>query len=439
MDINALIDTILRKAGARAQAAEVFYESSESRPVEFENNAVKYVATKSGRGVGLRVIKDGRLGFSSTSDFSRIDELVENAMESAGFGQDAKLEFPDRCEPAQVEVYDPAVNRLEPEAAADLGQGAIDAVLARHPDVQCSATVGCTLSEERVANTRGLDVGHTSTSFSAHLTALSVGDGGFLWVGDGRAKARLIPDLAPLVEKVAGDLDRAKTEADISTGSYPVIFTPDAMATLLISLSQGVNGKLVQKGASPLAGRLGEQIADPRLSVFDDGLVDYATSSAPHDTEGLASTRTPLVEDGVLRNYLFDLQTAGVMNARATGNGLRGYGSQPGPGHNNTIITPGDASLDQMLAGIRRGLLIDGVLGGGMSNTLAGEFSVNIELGFLIEDGRLAGRVKNCMAFGNVYDLFKDGIEAIGDTPEMKSSLSVPPFCFKAISVGAQG
>jgi hypothetical protein len=85
---------------------------------------------------------------------------------------------------------------------------------------------------------------------------------------------------------------------------------------------------------------------------------------------------------------------------------------------------------------IRRGLLVDHVRGGGMGNTLAGEFSVNLELGFLIEDGRLAGRVKNCMLFGNMYELLKDGVEAIGDTAEMRDSLSLPHFWFKGISAG---
>ena len=438
MDVDTVTDSILDKAGRAADAAEVFFERSESRPVEFENNQLKYVAAKSGRGIGLRVIQDGRIGFSSTSDFSRVDELIENALESATFGQEAKFELPSSCESADVNVYDEAAAKYTTREMSELGRAAIDRVLQKHPDVQCTASISTSISEERIANTSGLDVGHRSTSFSAHLTALQVREGNFLWVGDGRSTAKLLVDLEPVVEKVVRDLDLAQKEAVISTGTHPAIFTPDAMATLLISLSQGVNGKTVQKGASPLVGKLGEQILDERITVIDDPLVDYGPSSAPHDTEGIAANRTPLVVKGVLKNFLFDLQTAGMMDARPTGNGLRGYGSQPGPGHNNTMVRPGDTPYAEMLAGVRRGLLVDSVLGGGMSNTLAGEFSVNVELGFLVENGSLAGRVKNCMIFGNVYDLLKDGIEAIGDTPEMKSSLSIPHFCFKDISVATQ-
>jgi PmbA protein len=437
MNVDNLLDTVLSKA-AGADAAEVFYESSESRPVEFEDNRLKYVATKSGRGVGLRVIRDGRLGFSSTSDFDRLDELVENAMESAKFGEQARFEMPASCEPAQVKVSDDAISKITTKEMTEIGQAGIDALLQHHPDVQCSAEIDATESTERLVNSKGLDVGHASTSFSAHLTALSVTDDGFQWVGDGKSGCRLLPNITPFVDKVSADLERSKTAAKLDTGIYPAVFTPDAMSVLLISLSQGVNGKIIQKGASPLSDRLGEQILDKRISVIDDSLVDYASSSAPHDTEGLTSRQTPLVENGVLQNYLFDLQTAGIMGVEPTGNGLRGYSSQPSPGHNNTMVSPGDTSFDDMVAGIEKGILVDHVLGGGMSNTLAGEFSVNVELGFIIENGALGGRVKNCMIFGNVYDLLKDGIACIGDVCQMKSSLSMPHFCFKGISIGSQ-
>jgi PmbA protein len=438
MDSDSLIDTVLSKVRGAADAAEVYYEDSESRPVEFENNKVKYVATKSGRGVGLRVIHRGRIGFSSTSDFGRIDELVQNALESASFGEKARFELPERCEAPEVAVLDDRVADLSAAQMAELGQSAIDVILQRHPDVQCSGSVTAGTSRERVANSAGLDVGHRSTTFSIHLSALAVEEGNFLWVGDGRRAANLLADPAPIVEKIVGDLDLAQRPAALSTGSYPAVFTPDAMGTLLLSLSQGVNGKLVQKGASPLAGQVGKTILDERITVIDDALVDYGSASAPHDTEGLAARRTTLVEHGVLKNYLFDLQTAGILGAAPTANGLRSYGSQPSPGHNNTMVQPGDTPSAEMIGGIRKGLLVDSVLGGGMSNTLAGEFSVNVELGFLIEDGRAVGRVKNCMIFGNVYDLLKNGIEAIGDTPEMKGSLSVPHVCVKDLSVGAQ-
>ena len=382
---DSLIGEILSKARA-ADAAEVFYESAEERPVEFENNRLKTLATKSSRGVGLRVINNGRIGYSSTSDLGRLDELVENALVSAGFGEEARFDLPARCDARPVKTVDDRVSAFTAREMADLGREAIGRVRERHPDLQCSAHISAEAGYERIANSRGLDVAHASTTFSVSITALAVGDDGLLWAGDARTGCRLLADTTPLTDKIVRDLDLAGTAAAIPSGTHPAIFTPDAMATLLLSLLDGVDGKLVQKGASPLGDRLGERIFDERISVFDDGLVDHAASSAPHDTEGIPSRRTALVDRGVLANFIFDLQTAGMMDTKPTGNGLRDYGSQPGPGHNNTVVTPGDTPFEDMLGGMRRGLLVDGVLGGGGSNTLAGEFSVNIALGFLIEN-----------------------------------------------------
>jgi len=136
----------------------------------------------------------------------------------------------------------------------------------------------------------------------------------------------------------------------------------------------------------------------------------------------------------VLMNYYYDLQTAGMMNTRSTGNGGRGSGSQPAPGTTNIIVRPGDAKLEAMIRGMKRGLLVDQVLGGGQSNLLAGYVSVNIDMGFLIENGEIVGRVKDCMLACNIFEAFKR-VVAISDAPEWHGALYAPAIQFDAISV----
>lgn len=190
----------------------------------------------------------------------------------------------------------------------------------------------------------------------------------------------------------------------------------------------------MQKGASPLTNRLGEKIIDARVSIYDDATIDFADMSYPVDSEGVPARRTPLFEKGVLINYIFDLQTAGIMKTQSTGNGNRGFSSQPSPGYSNIIVETGDMPFDSMVKDIKCGILVDQVLGGGQSNVLAGEFSVNIDLGYLIENGEIIGRVKDCMIAGNVFDLFNN-IVAIGDRAEWHGSTKVPPFYFKSVNV----
>ena len=106
---------------------------------------------------------------------------------------------------------------------------------------------------------------------------------------------------------------------------------------------------------------------------------------------------------------------------------IEGFSSQPSPGNSNITVEPGTMSFEAMIKDIRYGLLVDQVLGGGQSNVLAGEFSVNIDLGYLIENGEIVGRVKDCMFAGNAFEVFNN-IVAIGDKAEWHGSIKVPPF-----------
>jgi PmbA protein len=102
------------------------------------------------------------------------------------------------------------------------------------------------------------------------------------------------------------------------------------------------------------------------------------------------------------------------------------------------VLEPGDASMADMLRGIEHGILVEDVLGGGQSNVLAGEFSVNVDLGFLVRKGEIVGRVKDCMLAGNVFDVF-NRIRALGSEQEVHASLVAPPVCFDAVSVSGVG
>lgn len=427
-------EKILELALKVAEAAEVIYEEGEFTSASFEHNKLKYIHNKSIRGVGLRVIKGGRIGFSSTTDLRKPEKLVEKAIHSAQFGQEAKFEFPCPNKFSEVKIFDKEVVDFPIEKAISLGKEAIDKALGVRPDYQCNAEIGKSVGMRRLLNSRGLDVSRNSTFHSMGIDVVLVRDKGLVWVGEGESSRKTVDSLMRSTEKILEKLRLAEREVKINPGLLPVIFTPKAVGLLLAPLEMGCNGKLVQKGASPLIGRLGEKIADERLTIYDDPTIDFAPGSYPLDGEGIQSQRTPLLEKGVLKNYLFDLQTAGIMSTRSTGNGIRGFASQPAPACTNIIIEPGDMSLEGMIKDIQYGILVDQVLGGGQSNTLAGEFSVNIDLGFLIEKGELVGRVKDCMIAGNVFEAFNK-LVSIGSQPEWYGDNYVPALYFSGLSV----
>ncbi len=416
-----MVERLLELASRQSDAAEVFLEESESRPVQFENNQLKYVQTKSRRAASVRVIAGGRLGFASTTDLSDPERLVAQALESAQFGQEAKFEFPAAAELPTVAVHDPAVAGFAIERGIELGRDAIAEVLAAYPDVLCSVEIAKWVGRSHLANTSGMDAEHESTAFDCALSVLRIRDGGLLWVGEGESSRRLVHDFERYVPKVIADIRQAETESDAPSGACPVLFTAPAVGLLLPIIQVAVNGKLVQKGASPLGGRLGDQVLDPRINLYDDGT---------------PTQRTPLFEKGILRNYLYDLQTAGMMDAATTGNAARGFATAPMPDATNLVLEPGTDRCEDLIAGIKRGILVDEVIGGGQSNVLAGEFSVNVGLGFLVEGGKVCGRVKDCMIAGNVFEIFRR-IRGIAERQETHGAIVAPAVCFDTVHVAA--
>jgi PmbA protein len=214
-----------------------------------------------------------------------------------------------------------------------------------------------------------------------------------------------------------------------------VIFTSEPLVSLLMALEMGTSGKRVQKRSSPLTGRIGEEILDPRVSIFDDGRLDYGVGSAPFDGEGVPTQRTALFDHGTLRAFTYDLQTAGMMGAVSTGNGGRDFSSLPVPMTTNFAMETGDTSLERMISSIAEGVLVHGVIGGGQSNLIAGDFSVNVGLGYKIEKGHLVGRVKDTMVAGNVYDILKNNLAAVGDRIETQGNYHLPALQFSDLSV----
>jgi PmbA protein len=203
------------------------------------------------------------------------------------------------------------------------------------------------------------------------------------------------------------------------------------MNVLLFALRLGFNGKNVFLGASPLAGRLGEKIADEIFSITDNPLIDYAGGSGKYDDEGVPHQVTPLISDGVVKNFLYDLDTAGRAGAKSTGNGI---GCNP----TNLVVKEGDMSYEEMVKNTKEGLLVHDFMGLGQGNPISGEFSINVQLGYKIEHGEVVGRVKDVMLTGNTYDALRN-IEAIGDEAEWaRASLLTPPVKIGKLSVVAK-
>jgi PmbA protein len=287
-------------------------------------------------------------------------------------------------------------------------------------------------------NSRGGHAKYRKTVFFIGVEGTVIRGTDMLFVGEGESSCHPLMDTKWIIDETLHQLDLAKTQAAVPTKTMPVIFTPNGVATGLISpLIAAFNGKMVLEGASPIGKRLGETVFDTKLSLWDNATTAYRPNSRPCDDEGVPSQCTPLIERGIAANFLYDLQTAAMAKKQSTGNASRDRGL-PSPAPSTYVIAPGHITFEDMVKDMKEGLVIDQLMGAEQGNVLGGDFSGNVLLGFKVENGRIAGRVKDTMVSGNVYQLLKE-ITALGKESRWVSGfLQTPHIYFPALSVASK-
>lgn len=430
---------ILKQLQARAQQVEVVELQQQATMVQFEANRFKTSKVEETSGVAVRVVRDGRLGFSASSDTRAMDRLVSNALESAAFGDRVPLTFPAPESGLPVRTFDPTIAELPVARLVEIGQEIVELMLTTDADVRVNVNLRRSTEEMRLRNQAGAGVffRRSPLSIMAEVDRIEGDDvlilfdllGITLWDGDYLAFAR----------RMADKLRLARRLTTMRSGKMPVLFAPSGALALILPLMQGVNGKNVYTGISPMAGRVGEKLFDERLTLVDDGALDGRYGSAPYDDEGVPHRRNVLVEQGVLKGYLYDLKTAAQSGVESTGNGSRGLFNPPHPEPANLMLAPGQVPLSEIIAGIDHGLLVEDVLGLGQGNIISGAFSNPLSLSFRIEQGEIAGRVKNVSIAGNVYDLLQDVAAVSRETLWVYGNFALPYILLPEINVVAQG
>lgn len=432
---------LLDLARRKVDLAEVYGVVSSSLPVEFENNRLKSVSLARHRGAALRVVVDGRLGFATSTSLERedLERMVEDACAVARLGgEEADLDLPAACDPAPVQVHDPAVAACSPEELLSLGEGAVARLREVHPGVQAFAGAECEEATVHLANTRGLSAAYRSTGFSLWAGAELVEGENMLWAYDGLSRANLghpAQDARRLTERLADLLSLGRRNVPARSARMSVLFSPRALVDLLRPLLASLDGKAVDKGFSPWRERQGEEVAASSVTLVDDGTLPFGPRSAPWDGEGTPAQRTVLVERGVLRSFYVDRRTARRLGLAPTGNGLRTLGSPPAPGLTNLLLEPGERPWRELLAEMQEGLLVEGLLGAWAGNPYGGDVQGNVSLGFLVRGGELVGRVKNCVFAANAFTAFREQLVALSREREWAGYHLLPYALFDGVAV----
>ena len=399
---------MLDRLTAEAEQVEVVEVHSEVTVVGYEANRLKSSRVEETRGLAVRVVKDGRLGFSASTDPSAVDKLVTNVLESAAYGDEVPLAFPAPQPAPPVTTFDQTIGELPTGQLVEIGREILAPILEVEPEARINLELERGVERFSLRNQAGADVSfqRSPLSIGYEVSRIKGDDVVILFGAEGTTTWQ--DDYLAFARRLADKLRLAQTSATLRSGRMPVLFAPEGALVLAVPLVAGLNGKNVYTQNSPMADRVGEKLFDAKITVVDDATLDGRFGSAPYDDEGVAHYRNVMVDQGQLQGFMYDLKTAVQSGVESTGNGSRSLFSPPSPSPTNLVLEPGETPLAEIIAGIDEGLYVDTALGLGQGNVVSGAFSNSLGLAFKIEGGEIVGRVKDVSIAGNIYELLQN-------------------------------
>jgi len=431
--------------GAGASDAEAYVSRESGREVRVHGGEVESLTAAVQIGVGVRAWAGHRVGYAYGTDLSEagVATIAARAAEAAEVADED--EFASPPQPAEFEALpglgDPSIAEWEASQVADLALAVERTALAADPRLVAVETAVYADADEQVAiaSSTGVAGEYETSSCYAYLQALAEGEGA-RESGLGFGLARGPRGLDP--EAIGAEGARRALEM-IGAGkpasrSCPVVLDETVAASFVGLIGAGLGARAVQRGRSPLAGRLGEEVASEAFALHDDGREPEGPASAPFDAEGVPRRRTALIEGGRLRSYLYDTYTANREGGASTGSASRqGYRSLPSVSSSNLVVAPGDRSFEQLLAAAADGVYVTDVAGlhSGV-NPVTGVFSVGAS-GRMIRDGALAEPVREFTIAGELVAML-GAVSAAGAESRwvpFGGSVSTPPLLIAEMAI----
>mgnify|MGYP005831904501 CR=1 FL=1 len=436
---------ILSKALPKVEAAELYEEVREGVAVSFRGGEIESVGSVAVRGRALRVIAGGRLGFASTAGGSD-EALVESALLAASHGDRAPFRFlgtgDGQC--PSVPVFDPQVEAIAVDDLIAWGEDAVRRIREEFPQLVIDASLERGAVDVSVRTSAGVERAERRSYLTVGIEVERVRQGD-IWSVHASRLVRRASDLDrdAFLTNLARKLRWGREIVSPPPGTPPVLFLPTGTPVLLLPLMVGFSGLSVFLGASPLKGRVGEAAFDERFSLVDDGTLPFGPRSRTFDDEGVPAGKLPLVANGIISGFYYDLRSAALAGSEPTGNGIKGnplggggFRVPPGPASRNVVVAPGEGTVDDLIREMGDGLIVADALGLGQGNIQSGAFSNNVGVGFAVRGGQVVGRVKNTMIAGNAYDVLRSGIRMIGSEAEWAfGTLHVPPLLTTGVAV----
>jgi len=430
-----------KKKGARE--AEAFLEIGRQSSCRVREGEIEDLTEATSKGVGLRVISNQRLGFAYTSNFDpdTLNQFVDRALQLAQAAAPNKLnglpspkDLAHRSEAG--ELFDPEVASLPSDWKIKASLEIERAGKAVDPRITTFDSVGAgdSVSEVVVATSGGLVDAYSGTY--AFLYAVPVAsDGTQLQTSYWVDYKRLFKDLDPPEEvgrQAALRALRMLGAKKVRSRRVPVVFDPLIAASFVDSIASAANGDAVFKKSSFLAKLLNQRIGAEHLSIVDDGLLPRGLGTAPFDGEGVPTRKTAIIENGVLRNFLYDSFTARKAKAHTTGNASRSYNALPSIGTNNLYLAPGAKTPESLIREVDQGFYVTAMLGRG-ADIVTGQYSRGAN-GLWIEKGELSYPVQEVTVAGDLLQMLQQ-LDAVGSDLQFRGSTGAPTIRFAELTV----
>lgn len=425
-------EIVAKALGQGAPMVEVYLLKSKDIDIEVSQGKVETLKLAEDQGLGVRVFKNQKIGYAYTSDLrdSALDQVIQSAINnshSTEADENYLLPKPSEVYP-KMDLIDTEISNTSMQDKIELAKDIERVAYTYDPRIKITETAAYSDAQYLVAivNSEGIAVEYEGSYVSAYAYLVAE-ENGESQTGFGLQYGLKYKELDPkkIGLEAAEKAVRMLGAKEIKSQKVPIVLDPRIGASFLGLLAAGFSGDAVQKGKSLLADKLNHKIASSLVNIIDDGQLEGAIMSSPFDGEGVATSRTLLVDKGVLKGFLHNSYTGKKEDTSSTGNARRGsFKSTPEVGITNLFIEAGTSKPQSIKQNLKTGLYITEVLGMHTANPISGDFSVGVA-GLWIENGEFTFPVRGIALGGNILTMFSQ-IEAIGDDLQFFGSKGAP-------------
>jgi PmbA protein len=450
MNYLNLAQSVVEQAKQRNVEAEAFVNVGQEAEILVAQGQVEKLSQAGSKGLGVRVIVGGKMGYAYTSDFSpaSVARLLDDAIalaEVVDGDEYRRLPSPAAIPDEDLAIDDPAISALTTEEKVAMATRVEAAALAY--DKRVILTNLCTLLTQTgtvaIANTKGVAGSYNKTFIAAYLMAMAQDENDravAFHVGVGSKLADFDPEaIGREAGKKAVSLLGGKP---VSTQRATVVYSPFAAHSITGALASALSAQSMQRNRSFLQGKIGQTVAADIVTLLDNGRLPGGLATRPFDDEGVPTSATRLIDEGVLQAVLHDTYTAAREGTNSsTGNATRhGHASLPSVQPSNFYFQPGPHTADEVIAGVERGLYVESVMNTHSINPVSGDYSVSA-VGYWIENGQIVHPVNGVTIAISLQDWLQN-VKAVANDlvfMPMGGSIGAPTIRVDNVMIGGVG